>query len=99
AAYALGTGFQVGTGTLVTPLAATSGPALPPFPLLAAVPPDGSGTPLTWACAAIPVVAGITAGWFTGRAAAPGRSSGTDAEGAPPPWSASVTAATAALAA
>ncbi|KPC90185.1 hypothetical protein ADL27_37135, partial [Streptomyces sp. NRRL F-6602] len=34
AAYALGTGFQVGTGTLVTPLAATSGPALPPFPLL-----------------------------------------------------------------
>lgn len=99
AAYALGTGFQVGTGTLVTPLAATSGPALPPFPLLAAVPPDGAGTPLTWACAAIPVVAGITAGWFTGRAAAPDRSSGTDTEGAPPPWSASVTAATAALAA
>ncbi|WP_252940605.1 DUF6350 family protein, partial [Streptomyces sp. CHB9.2] len=99
AAYALGTGFQVGTGTLVTPLAATSGPALPPFPLLAAVPPDGPGAPLTWACAAIPVLAGITAGWFTARAAAPDRSSGTGTEGAPPPWPASVTTATAALAA
>ncbi|MFI1310821.1 DUF6350 family protein [Streptomyces albidoflavus] len=102
AAYALGTGFQVGTGTLVTPLAATSGPALPPFPLLAAFPPDGPGTPLTWACAAIPVVAGITAGWFTGRAAAPDRSfgtGGTGTGGAPSPWPASVTAGTAALAA
>lgn len=99
AAYALGTGFQVGTGTLVTPLAATSGPALPPFPLLAAFPPDGPGTPLTWACAAIPVVAGITAGWFTGRAAAPDRSFGTGTDGAPSPWPASVTAGTAALAA
>ncbi|MGW9376802.1 cell division protein PerM [Streptomyces albidoflavus] len=102
AAYALGTGFQVGAGTLVTPLAATSGPALPPFPLLAAFPPDGPGTPLTWACAAIPVVAGITAGWFTGRAAAPDRSfgtGGTGTGGAPPPWPASVTAGTAALAA
>ena len=85
-------------GTPATPLAATSGPALPPFPLLAAVPPDGSGTPLTWACAAIPVVAGITAGWFTGRAAAPDRSSGQwtwssapalvrlGHRRAPPPW-------------
>ncbi|MGA5573472.1 DUF6350 family protein [Streptomyces koyangensis] len=99
AAYALGTGFQVGTGTLVTPLAATSGPALPPFPLLAAVPPDGPGTPLTWACAAIPVVAGITAGWFTGRAATPDAPSGTGTDGAPSPWTASVTAGTAALAA
>ncbi|NEE53129.1 hypothetical protein G3M55_52100, partial [Streptomyces sp. SID8455] len=59
AAYALGAGFQVGAGTLVTPLAATSGPDLPPFPLLAALPTDGPGTPLTCAVAAIPVAAGV----------------------------------------
>ncbi|WP_436740320.1 cell division protein PerM [Streptomyces sp. BBFR102] len=97
AAYALGTGFQVGTGTLVTPLAATLGPALPPFPLLAAVPPEGPGTPLTWVSAAIPVVAGLTAGWFTARAAVP--DAAPVREAATPPWSAAATAGVAALAA
>ncbi len=103
AAYALGAGFQVGAGTLVTPLAATSGPDLPPFPLLAALPTDGPGTPLTCAVAAIPVAAGVTAGWFTGRAATPAaRPDAPDGAARPAeeaPWSASATAGAAALAA
>ncbi|MFD5184895.1 DUF6350 family protein [Streptomyces sp. NPDC058372] len=102
AAYALGPGFQVGADTLVTPLAVTSGPALPPFPLLAALPSDGLGTPLTWAIAAVPVAAGITAGWFAGRAATPAGRPGDPADEPEPadtaaPWSATATAGVAVL--
>ncbi|MEU2896202.1 cell division protein PerM [Streptomyces sp. NPDC001273] len=69
AAYALGPGFLLGEGTLVTPLAAASAPLLPPFPLLAAVPDAGAGTPVNWAAGAVPLTAGVVTGWFVGRGA------------------------------
>ncbi|MEZ3177511.1 hypothetical protein KYY02_01915 [Streptomyces pimonensis] len=70
AAYALGPGFLLGTGTRVTPLLSPPAPPLPPFPLLAAVPDAGAGTAPNWAAAALPVAAGLVAGWFVGRGAA-----------------------------
>lgn len=71
AAYGLGPGFALGTGATATPLALTGTPALPEFPLLAAVPGPGQGTPLHWAAAAAPVVAGLCVAWCTVDAAAP----------------------------
>ncbi|WP_234392559.1 DUF6350 family protein [Streptomyces sp. XY152] len=70
AAYALGPGFLLGTGARVTPLFSPPAPPLPPFPLLAAVPDPGAGTAPNWAAAALPVAAGLVAGWFVGRGAA-----------------------------
>ncbi|MFF6811921.1 DUF6350 family protein [Streptomyces sp. NPDC012403] len=70
AAYALGPGFLLGTGTQVTPLSSPPAPPLPPFPLLAAVPDVGAGTAPNWAAAALPVTAGLVVGWFVGRGAA-----------------------------
>ncbi|MFF9111799.1 DUF6350 family protein [Streptomyces sp. NPDC014805] len=64
AAYALGPGFSLATGHLTGPLGSDPAPLLPPFPLLAAVPAGGPGTPLHWATAAVPFVAGLTTGWF-----------------------------------
>jgi hypothetical protein len=70
ASYAVGPGFALGAGHLVNPLAADPAPLLPPFPLLAAVPADGPGTPLNWLAGAVPVAAGVTMAWFVvGRAA------------------------------
>ncbi|MER5212305.1 DUF6350 family protein [Streptomyces sp. NPDC002838] len=70
AAYALGPGFTLGVGHVVTPVASDSAPLLPPFPLLAAVPDGGAGMPLHWAVVGVvPVVAGVTVGWFVGRGA------------------------------
>ncbi|MEU9255269.1 DUF6350 family protein [Streptomyces sp. NPDC048270] len=69
AAYALGPGFSLGTAVSATPLGFTGSPALPRFPLLAALPPEGPGTPLTWAVAGVPVVAGLAVGWFAVRRA------------------------------
>ncbi|WP_405942158.1 DUF6350 family protein [Streptomyces sp. NBC_00207] len=69
AAYALGPGFALGAGATATPLGFTSQPGLPRFPLLAALPPEGPGTPLTWAAAGVPVVAGLAVGWFAVRRA------------------------------
>lgn len=66
ASYALGPGFVLGTGHVVGPLSSAPAPLLPPFPLLAAVP--GTGTWVNWAAAGVPVVAGVTVGWFVGRA-------------------------------
>lgn len=74
-AYALGPGFSLGTGHVVGPLASSPAALLPPFPLLAAVPSPGPGTPLHWAAGAIPVAAGVTVGWFVGRAGSGGRGS------------------------
>ncbi|MFI9581060.1 DUF6350 family protein [Streptomyces sp. NPDC052236] len=71
AAYGLGPGFAVGTGATATPLALVGDPALPYFPLVAAVPSEGRGTPLNWAAVAVPVVAGAVIAWFTGRVAVP----------------------------
>lgn len=69
AAYALGPGFALGTGAAAAPLGFGGSPALPGFPLLAALPPQGPGTPLTWAVGAVPVVAGLAVGWFAVRRA------------------------------
>ncbi|MGZ3117327.1 cell division protein PerM [Streptomyces sp. H62] len=69
--YALGPGFVLGTGHVVGPLSSAPAPLLPPFPLLAAVPDAGPGTPLHWAAAAVPLAAGAVVGWFTARAATP----------------------------
>ncbi|MER6102471.1 DUF6350 family protein [Streptomyces sp. NPDC001832] len=71
AAYGLGPGFALGTASTVTPLAFSGYPALPVFPLLAAVPAQGPGTTLNWAAGAVPVAAGVTVARFTVRRAAP----------------------------
>lgn len=93
AAYGLGPGFALGTGTVAGPLAAGGAPLLPPFPLLAALPAEGPGSPLTWSVAAVPVAAGLTVAWCTVRAAAPAFGERAEA------WSRGRTAAGAALAA
>ncbi|MBX7547319.1 DUF6350 family protein [Streptomyces sp. NPDC004232] len=69
ASYALGPGFLLGAGHLVYPFASRPAPLLPPFPLLAAVPDAGAGSQLNWAAGALPVAAGVTAGWFVARGA------------------------------
>ena len=58
--YLLGPGFAVGTGTLVSPSAVTLGP-VPAFPLLAALPAQGTPPAWTDALVATPVLAGILA--------------------------------------
>lgn len=68
-AYGLGPGFCVGTGALVTPLGFAGTPALPDFPLLAALPAEGRGTWLHWTAAAVPVAAVLLLGHRVGRAA------------------------------
>ncbi|MEU5320683.1 DUF6350 family protein [Streptomyces sp. NPDC021056] len=68
ASYALGPGFVLGAGHVVGPLSSAPAPLLPPFPLLAAVPGPGTATWVNWAAAGVPVVAGMTVGWFVGRA-------------------------------
>lgn len=69
AAYGLGPGFTLGGGSTVGPPAAGSGPVLPRFPLLAAVPEEGAGTPLTWAAVAVAVIAGASVAWRVARPA------------------------------
>ncbi|MEU6770983.1 DUF6350 family protein [Streptomyces sp. NPDC046759] len=89
ASYALGPGFLLGVGHPVQPFASHPAPLLPPFPLLAAVPDAGVGTPANWAAGLVPAVAGVTAGWFVARGAV-----GLPEPGAPAPtrWSAARTA-------
>ncbi|GGN24345.1 hypothetical protein GCM10011578_057440 [Streptomyces fuscichromogenes] len=70
ASYALGPGFALGAGHLVNPLASDPAPLLPPFPLLAAVPQHGPGTPLNWLAGTVPVAAGATVAWFVSARAA-----------------------------
>ncbi|MFI9763162.1 DUF6350 family protein [Streptomyces sp. NPDC051963] len=82
ASYALGPGFTLGVGHVVTPLSSAPAPLLPPFPLLAAVPDAGVGTPVNWAAGVVPVVAGVTVGWFVGRSASGGREAGGSEGGA-----------------
>ncbi|MGP3636618.1 cell division protein PerM, partial [Streptomyces sp. 24-1644] len=52
AAYGLGPGFALGTASTVTPYAVEGRPALPEFPLLAAVPAPGPGAVAGWAALA-----------------------------------------------
>ncbi|WP_443071334.1 cell division protein PerM [Streptomyces sp. NBC_01465] len=67
AAYALGPGFALGAGATASPLGVTTNPALPHFPLLAAVPAEGRGSWLGWGVALVPVAAGVVVGWFSVR--------------------------------
>lgn len=67
ASYALGPGFTLGTGSAVTPLMVTGNAALPYFPLLAALPGPGGGSPLNWAVVGVPLAAGAVVGWFVTR--------------------------------
>ncbi|MFB8349929.1 cell division protein PerM [Streptomyces niveus] len=92
ASYALGPGFALGTSATVTPLAVTGSPALPPFPLLAAVPAEGPGMAVTWAAGVVPVAAGLVIAWVTVRVAAPPYAERDEA------WGAGDTALAAALA-
>ncbi|WP_205018748.1 DUF6350 family protein [Streptomyces sp. HB132] len=93
AAYGLGPGFALGTASTAAPLAFTGPPALPDFPLLAAVPSHGPGTAVNWAAAAVPVVAGLTVARFVAQGAAPVRGMREEA------WSQGRTALVAGLAA
>ncbi|MFF8671184.1 DUF6350 family protein [Streptomyces sp. NPDC015242] len=100
AAYALGPGFALGAGHAVSPLASAPAPFLPPFPLLAAVPEAGEGTPVHWAVTAVPLVAGVMVGRWVARAAVAGERGGTRPGGRPAvTWSAGRTARAAGLAA
>ncbi|MDX3852237.1 DUF6350 family protein [Streptomyces sp. AK02-01A] len=69
AVYALGPGFALGTASTATPFGVVGTPALPVFPLLAAV-PDGTGTAQNWVAPAVPVLAGLAVAWFAVQAAA-----------------------------
>ncbi|MFI6205685.1 DUF6350 family protein [Streptomyces sp. NPDC051041] len=84
AAYALGPGFALGAGHAVTPLWSAPAPVVPPFPLLAAVPEAGPGSPLNWAALGVPMAAGATVGWWVAVAATAGERGGV--------WSAGRTA-------
>ncbi|GAA2744728.1 hypothetical protein GCM10010440_29530 [Kitasatospora cinereorecta] len=66
AAYALGPGFTVGTGTVAAPLG-THLAAVPDFPLLALVAPDGGPDWRLLACA-LPFAAGVVPALLLGRA-------------------------------
>ncbi|MFI6108213.1 DUF6350 family protein [Streptomyces sp. NPDC051310] len=70
AAYGLGPGFALGTGAVATPLAVAGDPAVPVFPLLAALPAAGRGSWPHWAAVVVPVAAGVVAARFTVRKAA-----------------------------
>ncbi|MEU5167275.1 cell division protein PerM [Streptomyces mutomycini] len=93
AAYGLGPGFALGTASTAAPLAFTGPPALPDFPLLAAVPSHGPGTAVNWAAVAVPVVAGLTVARLVAHGAAPARGMREEA------WSQGRTVLVAALAA
>ncbi|MET9950469.1 DUF6350 family protein [Streptomyces sp. NPDC006339] len=67
--YALGPGFTLGTDALVAPLGFTGTPAVPDFPLLAALPGEGPGRWLHWTVAAVPAVAALVLGRQVGGAA------------------------------
>lgn len=56
--YLLGPGFAVGAGTMVSPAVVALGP-VPAFPLLAALPPEGTPPAWTSALVATPVVAAV----------------------------------------
>ncbi|WP_229378692.1 DUF6350 family protein [Streptomyces sp. VRA16 Mangrove soil] len=64
AAYALGPGVVLGAGQTVGPLGSSGTAVLPAFPLLAAVPAAGPGTPFTWAAMAVPGTAAVVVAWF-----------------------------------
>ncbi|WP_432117047.1 cell division protein PerM [Streptomyces sp. bgisy032] len=100
AAYALGPGFALGAGHVVSPLSSAPAPFLPPFPLLAAVPAEGPGTPVHWAAGLVPVVAGVVLGRRVAKAAAGTERGGTSpGRGRTEAWSAGRTVRATGLAA
>jgi hypothetical protein len=66
AAYLLGPGFAVGTGTVVAPSGVLLGP-VPAFPLLAALPAPGPAAAWTSALIAVPVLLAVVVGFLTVR--------------------------------
>ncbi|MFF3541163.1 DUF6350 family protein [Streptomyces platensis] len=90
AAYGLGPGFTVGAGSTVAPLGTSAPPVLPQLPLLSGLPDAGPGSPLTWAVAVVPVVAGVLLAREAARPATAPSSPGA-------PWSWWATACVAAL--
>ncbi|MFD6426700.1 DUF6350 family protein [Streptomyces sp. NPDC060198] len=71
ASYGLGPGFSLGTAATVAPLGFHGTPALPGFPLLAALPQPGPGTAVNAAACVVPLMAAAAVAWFTVRRAAP----------------------------
>ncbi|WP_223183801.1 DUF6350 family protein, partial [Streptomyces sp. CBMA370] len=69
AAYGLGPGIALGAGALATPLGLVGDPAVPPFPLLAAVPTEVRGSWPHWAAVAVPLAAALLLGRYVGLAA------------------------------
>ncbi|MEU9862581.1 DUF6350 family protein [Streptomyces sp. NPDC047971] len=69
ASYGLGPGFALGAGASATPLGLAGTAAVPPFPLLAALPAQGPGTWPHWAAVAVPLVAVLLLGGAVGRSA------------------------------
>ncbi|MEC4015982.1 cell division protein PerM [Streptomyces sp. H27-D2] len=94
AAYGLGPGFTLGGESVAGPFGAAGYPVLPHFPLFAGLPQQGEGGPLTWSVLGLPLVAGVVAGCFVGRAAT--RSGDKAADGR---WGGRETASAGALAA
>ncbi|MCB5911756.1 cell division protein PerM [Streptomyces pinistramenti] len=92
ASYGLGPGFTAGVGGTAGPLGTADPPPLPHFPLLDALPDPAPVTPLTWAVAAGPVLAGILLARYVAHPAA-------GSGGAGRPWRRLTTAAVAGLAA
>jgi hypothetical protein len=66
AAYSLGPGFAVGTGTSVSLTGVHLG-AVPALPLLAPLPDSGSTPVVAWLVIVGPALAGILAGWVLAR--------------------------------
>jgi len=65
--YALGPGFAVGAHTSVSVTGVTLG-AVPSLPLLAPLPQSGAATGVGWLALAVPIAAGVLAGWLLTRA-------------------------------
>ncbi|MQS12610.1 hypothetical protein F7Q99_10000 [Streptomyces kaniharaensis] len=90
AAYALGPGFAVGTGTVVAPGGTVLGP-VPEFPLFALLPESGPGG---WRLAAmlLPVLAGVVPAVLLGRAAAKDTAKDAGEDAGEDPWHPAATA-------
>jgi hypothetical protein len=65
-AFLAGPGFTVGEGTTVSPHSVDYG-ALPVFPPLAALPPEGVAGGAALLSLAVPLAAGVLAGWLVHR--------------------------------
>ncbi|MDY0810176.1 DUF6350 family protein [Kitasatospora purpeofusca] len=89
-AYALGPGFTVGAGTVVSPVRTALGP-VPEFPLFALLPEPGAGGWRLAVCV-LPALAGVVPGLLLGRAAPAGGGRAAGPARLEAPWSAPATA-------